>query len=75
MILKYFVRELFFLSQWTTAIEKSKTSLDPDDLETVDSFRSWNNVQEHVLDGGSPSIALIRPALGHLSIFADFFET
>lgn len=74
-ILKCFRRELFFSSQWTTAIEKSKISLDPDDLETVETFRSWGDVQELVLDGVSPSIALIRPALGHLSIFADFFET
>jgi hypothetical protein len=45
------------------AIERSKASLDPDDLETVEGFRSWGDVQKHVLDGISPSIALIRPAL------------
>lgn len=57
------------------AIERSKISLDPDDLETVESFKSWEEVQEHALDGVSPSIALFRPALGQLSIFTDFFET
>ncbi|KAH0553214.1 hypothetical protein GP486_006614, partial [Trichoglossum hirsutum] len=42
--------ELFFSSQWTTAIERSKTSLDPDDLETVESFRSWNNLAAEDLE-------------------------
>lgn len=67
-MLKCFLRELFFSSQWIRAIEKYKTLLDFDDLETVKIFRSWDDVQEHV-----PT--LIRPALGHLSIFTDFFET
>ncbi|KAI9842892.1 MAG: hypothetical protein M1837_006724 [Sclerophora amabilis] len=67
--------EKYFSSQWTAAVERSKSSLDPDDLDTIESSRSWEDVEEHVLDGVSPSIALIRPVIGHLSIFADFFET
>ena len=50
-------------------------SLDLDDLETIGNYRSRDDVQERVLDGASPSITLIRPALGHLSTFADFFDT
>ena len=68
-------RELFFSSHWLTTIENFKTSLDPDDLETVECFRSWNDVQENLLDGVPSSVALIRPALSHLSTFADFFVT
>ena len=56
-------------------IETSRTSLDADDRETTGSYRSWDDVQERVVDGASLLITPIRPALGHLSTFADFFET
>ena len=56
-------------------IDTSRESLDPDDRETTDYHRSWDDVQERVLDGASLLITLIRPALGHFSTFADLFET
>ncbi|KID94053.1 pfs domain-containing protein, partial [Metarhizium majus ARSEF 297] len=65
----------FFCREWAEAINRHRNLLDDDDRETVESFRSWHDVQRHVFDGVPPAIALIRPALGHLSIFAEFFET
>lgn len=47
-------------------IQKSKKSLNPGDVKTVESFKSWDDVQKHILDGISPVIALIQPALSHL---------
>ncbi|KAL3952370.1 hypothetical protein ACCO45_012313 [Purpureocillium lilacinum] len=67
--------ELFFASQWTSITERSKSSLDPDDLEMVEQFRTWTDAQRYVLNEQLPSITLLGPALGHLETFAQVFGT
>ena len=74
IILTYFHRELFFSSQWATAVEKHKSFLDPDDIETVETFKSWDDVQQKVLNGTSTTISAIRPSLGYFCNFTNFFE-
>ncbi|EFY88132.1 hypothetical protein MAC_05870 [Metarhizium acridum CQMa 102] len=66
-------REIFFATQWEFAIEKHKRSLDQDDRQTVESFRSWNDVRAHVLKYAPRPISLIHPALEHLNVFANIF--
>ncbi|KAJ5184902.1 hypothetical protein N7472_009742 [Penicillium cf. griseofulvum] len=46
----------------------------PDDRETVETFKTCENAVEWLLGSTSPSLTLIRPALGHLHVFAKFFQ-
>lgn len=56
-------------------IERLKASLNFDDLEIVENFQSWDDVQNQILDGDASRIALLRPALGHLDVFVEYFES
>ncbi|KAK8013187.1 NB-ARC and TPR domain protein [Apiospora marii] len=67
--------EVFFSTEWKKTVDKLRNQLDPDDRSIVDQYRSWNTVQEYVLHDESPAITLIRPALGHLNNFTEFFHS
>lgn len=58
---------------WATTVRRFKSSLDPDDRETVETSRTWECVV-HWLGSTSSSLTLIRPALGHLHVFVKFFQ-
>lgn len=54
-------------------MKRSKSALDPDDREIVETFQTWDSVLEWLLNGAPPSVKLIRPALSHLIAFPNFF--
>ncbi|CAG9981265.1 unnamed protein product [Clonostachys byssicola] len=55
-------------------VKKSKSSLAPDDREIVELFDSWDKLLEWLLNTAPSSIRMIRPALGHLHTFTNFFH-
>ncbi|KAI0171071.1 hypothetical protein BJ166DRAFT_211631 [Pestalotiopsis sp. NC0098] len=67
--------EQFFTGSWSAVVKRSKASLDTDDRETVETFGSWDNVMSWLSGSAPPSVNLIRPALGHLHVFAEFFQS
>ncbi|KAK0747419.1 pfs domain-containing protein [Apiosordaria backusii] len=67
--------EAFFSSTWLAATSKSSEGLDSDDQETLEEFKSWEDIQSRLISDLSPSISLVQPALGHLREFIQFFES
>ncbi|KAK7433063.1 hypothetical protein QQZ08_000536 [Neonectria magnoliae] len=65
--------EQFFTTTWAEAIKKHKSSPEYRDSETVNDFTTWESavIWLHRVGG---TVALIRPALGHLNMFARFFQ-
>ncbi|KAF2963290.1 hypothetical protein GQX73_g10280 [Xylaria multiplex] len=66
--------DLFFVTQWTTTVNKLKGSLDPDDLDTIKQSHSLNETLDYVLQCEVLAIVRIGPALGHLGTFSKFFQ-
>ncbi|KAH8703633.1 pfs domain-containing protein [Talaromyces proteolyticus] len=64
-----------FLKQWTTLIEKSRESLDYDDLERVEEIKPWDDLQKLIYDSEVLSTARIQSELDDFRIFVEFFET
>lgn len=64
----------FFQANWNGHVRRLGDSLDSDDVETVQSFKSRAHV-EILLRNLAPSIGLIQPAVRHLHSFVNFFET
>lgn len=52
-----------------------RTSLDPDDLETIKNYESWDRIKSNILNDVPQSISLIQPALEHLCVFTEFIRT
>ncbi|KAF2967528.1 hypothetical protein GQX73_g6031 [Xylaria multiplex] len=69
------IREIFFTTQWSAAISGYQASLDLDDLETINNYKSWDSIQCNILNNVPQSISLIQPALEHLGVFTEFFRT
>ncbi|KAI0545208.1 pfs domain-containing protein [Xylaria curta] len=71
--------EDLFSTQWEGIIEKSRLSLEPNDLHSLDALVSWDAVRMVILDlpgeNLSSEFALAKPSLGHLSSFTHIFET
>lgn len=55
-------------------VKKTKSSLAPDDREIVELFDSWDKLLEWLLNAAPSSMRMIRPALGHLLTFVNFFR-
>lgn len=72
--LNHFVREQHFRTTWTDIVKRSKSSLDPDDYETVDTFKTWEDLTQWLINSAPTSLSQIRLALNHLRTFAKFFE-
>ncbi|KAL9103558.1 MAG: hypothetical protein Q9163_001396 [Psora crenata] len=66
--------EIFLLSQWTTVIERSKMSLDLDDLETIDNYRSWEDVQERLVAEDPETLGKIPRMVKSLAHKAEAFN-
>ncbi|KAB5571984.1 hypothetical protein GE09DRAFT_1185492 [Coniochaeta sp. 2T2.1] len=66
--------EEFFKSNWANTVKRHKLSLEPEDPEVVDAFSTGEELVDKFLSSAPSSVALIRPALGHLKVFVAFFE-
>ncbi|CAG9956535.1 unnamed protein product, partial [Clonostachys rosea f. rosea IK726] len=64
----------FCTASWAAMVKKSKSSLAPDDREMAELFDSWDKLLEWLLNTAPSSIRMIRPALGHLLTFTNFFH-
>ncbi|KAK0102761.1 hypothetical protein ONS95_006358 [Cadophora gregata] len=67
--------EQFFKSTWQSTVEKSRRTLDQDDQDTIDDFKTWEALEKWVLNNAHPPITMTRPALGHLNVFVKFILT
>ncbi|KAI0893451.1 pfs domain-containing protein [Annulohypoxylon nitens] len=65
--------EQLFKTTWAVTIKRSESSLDLDDRETIDTFRTWEDLTQWLISAPSPLVQ-IRLALNHLKVFAMFFE-
>ncbi|KAG9250320.1 pfs domain-containing protein [Emericellopsis atlantica] len=65
----------FFEVNWSQEVSRCKASVDQDDLETIQRFKSWGDIKDELIGSFPPSIILIQPALRHFNDFFAFFET
>lgn len=62
----------YFAETWTSTVKRSKASLDEDDQETIDGFKTWDAVETWILNSAPSSIMVIRPALHQLNVLGIF---
>ncbi|QKX54573.1 uncharacterized protein TRUGW13939_01660 [Talaromyces rugulosus] len=64
-----------FLNTWTDAINTLRESLERHDMESVERYTSWNDLQSILVGSHMTSISPETHALDPLKAFFEFFET
>ncbi|PVH79292.1 hypothetical protein DL98DRAFT_655534 [Cadophora sp. DSE1049] len=67
--------EQFFKTTWESTVEKSKSSLDKDDQDTIDDFKTWEKLEKWLHNNTHSPITMIRPALSHLNVIVKLILT
>ncbi|KFY18119.1 hypothetical protein V492_00130 [Pseudogymnoascus sp. VKM F-4246] len=73
--------EDFFTQQWTSATKSCSERMEPQDRRTIRSFRTYEDVQEHVFaeqdelasEAALHELAMLQPRLVDLKKLSDFF--
>ena len=76
-----FTREDFFSQQWTSATKSCSERMEPQDRRTIRSFRTYEDVQEHVFaeqdelasELALHELAMLQPRLVDLKKLSDVF--